>query len=165
MSGNTSIIEYLNEQYKSCKQITAMYVKKTPKERLRQKFDLVRKEVYWLQQLDGFDRVPQLIKHNTKSFIMTYKGIQLTKENTPTDWESQINYIITSLEKLNVSHNDIQEEELLILNGKIQLIDFQHGTHGRAAFEKIIKSGKAVNRVRVDDRTAITEILQQLSKS
>ena len=165
MSGNTSEIKYLNDQFKKCEPINAIYVKKTPKERLRQKFDLVRKEVYWLQQLDGFDRVPQLINHNAKSFTMTYKGVQLTKEIVPADWEEQIDYIITSLEKFNVSHNDIELGELLILNGKIQLIDFQHGTHGRAEFEKIIKSGKAVNRVRIDDRIAMMEALQQLINS
>jgi hypothetical protein len=68
------------------------------------------------------------------------------------------------LEEKNISHNDIQCEELLIKNGKIHLIDFQHWTEGREIFNKLLKEGKIKHRVLTDDKTSIFNCLEKIWK-
>ena len=52
------------------------------------------------------------------------KGERINKNNIPKDYEDQLNNIIKVLEKHNCRHNDIKPEELLVMNGKIKVVDF-----------------------------------------
>ena len=55
---------------------------------------------------------------------MEYAGEYLTKQNMPKNYEEQIKNIIVVLNQYRCSHNDIKPSELLILDGRIKLIDF-----------------------------------------
>ncbi len=92
--------------------------------------DIFNREVYWLEQLKGFDQVPELLgkDEDKREIYMTYKGEQ-PKDEWPSDWEDQITTILAVLKNKKCSHNDIRPENLLVdENGKINLIDFGWAT-------------------------------------
>ena len=61
--------------------------------------------------------------------IYNYCGEPLTKNNCPKDAIKQINKILNDLDSVNIQHNDITKEELLVdKNGKIYLCDFGWGS-------------------------------------
>ncbi len=159
MASNTSKIYYLDNNFEVTTRDKAVYVKKVIHES-KKKYDFVNKEVFWLKKLESFDRSPKVISFDSKSFIMTYMGNPIEKKTVPSDWKEQIKYIVDSLKSIGVSHNDIQSEEILVLNKKINLIDFQHATKTREEFEELKKQGKTtVGPWIQDDYTSLhTEI-------
>jgi tRNA A-37 threonylcarbamoyl transferase component Bud32 len=84
------------------------------------------RELKWMDVLKDFDRVPTLrgALHKEMTVIMDYMGEPLTKENVPSDWREQVQYILQRLKEYGCAHNDIKPADLLVLDGKINLIDF-----------------------------------------
>lgn len=89
---------------------------------------LMDREAFWLTLLSSFDRTPNIISVNEDSIIMTNVGERISKETVPEDWKEQIQYIYDNLQKFGCCHNDIKPEELLVKDGKIQIIDFGWST-------------------------------------
>ena len=73
------------------------------------KYDIVDNEVKWLKNLRDLDFTPDFISVEKNIIKMSYAGENLNKENC--------------------SHNDIKPSDLLVLDGKIMLIDFQWATY------------------------------------
>jgi RIO-like serine/threonine protein kinase len=103
---------------------------KKGKRLLKQYPNLINREVFWLEKLESFDRTPKLISHDMERHlvVMEYMGERLTKQNIPTDYETQVTYILDGLKQFECSHNDIKPTELLVLDGKINIIDFGWST-------------------------------------
>jgi len=141
MASNTARIYFLDEKYNNVIRNKAVFVKKVIHEKYK-KYDFVNKEIFWLNKLKDFDRTPKVISFDENSFIMTYMGTPITKKTLPPDWNHQIVYLVHSLQSFGVSHNDIQSEEILVLNDKLNLIDFQHATNSRQEFEELKNQGK-----------------------
>jgi len=134
----TSRIRYLDISFNYLTgedRLNAVYVEKEIHS-VYWKYNFVKKEVYWLEKMRTFDRTPNVINAEENIFIMDYAGVPITRENLPNDWKNQYEYILDSLQQYGCSHNDIKRGEILIKNGKIHLIDFQHATHGREEFFK-----------------------------
>lgn len=51
-------------------------------------------------------------------------GEQLTAENLPENWKSQLSEILRELENAGIQHRDIKPDNLMIKGGVIKLIDF-----------------------------------------
>lgn len=141
MSG-TSNIYYLDKLTKQpTSKANVVFVKKVIRPK-HKKYDFANKEAYWLKKLESFDRTPNVKSFDANSIIMDYMGEPVAKTTIPKDWMKQVIYIIEQLKLLGVSHNDIQSGEILVKNGKINLIDFQHATNTREEFEKMRSQGK-----------------------
>ncbi len=92
-------------------------------------YDLFKREVYMLQFLqDKVDWSPRLISYDEqrKMMQMSYCGepinFETCKDKTIL---SQINKILEDMKKLNFKHNDIKNnQELLLHQGKVYLCDF-----------------------------------------
>ena len=92
---------------------------------------LIKREVFWLEKLESFDRTPKLISYDMENrvVVMDYMGESLTKQNIPNDYEKQMEYILGELKQFECDHNDIKPSELLVLDGKINIIDFAWSTN------------------------------------
>jgi len=106
----------------TCKPNTYCFAKVFP--------DMYDREEHWLKKLSDSGITPGYISSDKrlKSVTMSYAGEYLTKQNMPKDYEEQIKNIIDVLKQYNCSHNDIKPSELLILDGKIKIIDFAWST-------------------------------------
>jgi len=161
-SNNTSIIYYLNKDFNPTILEPIIFVKKVIHKKYRH-YDFVNKEVFWLNKLKSFDRTPNVIDFNEDTILMDYMGQVITKDSVPADWEDQINYIIKMLGSLGVSHNDIKIEEILVKDGKINLIDFQHATATREEFIELRRLGKVTVEPYVkNDYTSLYSIIKEV---
>ena len=93
------------------------------------KYDIVDNEVKWLKKLRNLDFTPDFISVEKNIIKMSYAGENLNSTNIPENWQDQIHDIINNLNKEKCSHNDIKPSDLLVLDGKIMLIDFQWATY------------------------------------
>jgi RIO-like serine/threonine protein kinase len=161
-SNNTSIIYYLDASLQVTSQVKAVFVKKVIHDKYSH-YDFVNKEVFWLNKMKDFDRVPKVISFNTNSIVMDYMGMEINKHSRPIDWQDQVEYILDALNRIEVSHNDIKIEEILVGNGKINIIDFQHTTSSREEFRELRSQGKVTVEPYVkDDRTSLYTIIGEL---
>lgn len=91
-------------------------------------YDVYPREKYWLKFFNqlGYNWVPQLLSYDDKNrtLTMTYVGERINKNNKPVDWESQLEDILNCLERMNIKHNDIKPDEILVKDGQVHLIDF-----------------------------------------
>ena len=85
----------------------------------------MKNEVYWLEKLNNFEHTPNIIDYNENKITLSYAGEPLTSKNIPENWQEQIEIILNKLSQVNCSHNDIKPTDLLVLDCKIILIDFQ----------------------------------------
>ena len=115
---NTTSVISINHKNKTVKKETIKYLN----------YNIVDNEVYWLTQLNNFTHTPNIISHNKNKLILSYAGEPLNFDNLPEDWKIQVNTLLNKLNEINCSHNDIKPTDLLVLNGKIMLIDFQWAT-------------------------------------
>ena len=90
------------------------------------KINVYKNEKKWLNILKKSDIIAKPISFDDNSRIITteYVGEKINKNNLPSDWENQRDYIISVLKKYNCRHNDIKPDELIVYNKKIKLIDF-----------------------------------------
>jgi len=156
VASNTAIIRYKPNKSKP------QYVLKKIKPKKAQFTYYIPKEIEALNLLKDSGRVPHVIKVTRDSILMTYVGRPITRKTLPQDWKAQVEDILQKLAEVGISHNDIQSEEILVLSGKLYLIDFQHWTFGRAAFEEKVKSGEALNRVRLTDKEALYSCINNI---
>jgi predicted Ser/Thr protein kinase len=90
------------------------------------KFDILKREIHVLKLLNSnnISWCPKILYHNDKLFITNYCGERVNKGNIPADYKKQAQEILDDLKKLNIKHNDIKKEEILVKNNKIYLVDF-----------------------------------------
>lgn len=90
-------------------------------------YDILKREVYWLQTLQDTGIVPKLIDVDFQRniMVMEYVGEPVSFDNFPHDYYDQMEEILKCFRKNNCQHNDIKEGEILVgNNGKIYLCDF-----------------------------------------
>ena len=93
--------------------------------------DVYKREKHLASVLNSFSWFPTLLFSidEKELLIYNYCGVPLTKNNCPKDAIKQINKILNDLDSVNIQHNDISKEELLVdKNGKIYLCDFGWGS-------------------------------------
>ena len=95
---------------------------------LYNRYNVVENEVKWLTKLNEFEHTPNIISVKKNCITTTYAGQQVTKKNIPKNWKDQMIKILTKLESINCSHNDIKPSDILVLKNKLMLIDFQWAT-------------------------------------
>ena len=154
MAGNTSIIKFIGSPYK--------HVRKTLKLNKQKYKNLVSKEVEALKKLHTTEISPKLVDFGDTWILMTYVGERTTRKNLPMNWREQVENILKILKKFNISHNDIQHEEILVMNNKLYLIDFQHWTSTRQEFNKLVEDSKTSCGWRLDDRESLFSHLESL---
>lgn len=90
--------------------------------------NILQREIYWLTFLNkkGYSWVPKLISSNIaqKTITLDYRGERINKQNAPSDWLAQIETILTDLKQEGLYHNDIKDGDILVLNGKLTLVDY-----------------------------------------
>jgi len=92
-----------------------------------QEYQVYEREKYISTLLKKFDWFPNLLYSDDVNKILIFEnvGVCVTSKNKPKDLEKQFNKILSDLKKLNIQHNDIKNEEILIdKNNKIYLCDF-----------------------------------------
>lgn len=91
------------------------------------KFSVYEREKYIATLLKDYKWFPSLLYFDDKNKILVFKNVgnPIDKNNLPDDFFLQFDNILTDLKKLNIQHNDIKMEEILIDNEKnIYLSDF-----------------------------------------
>ena len=94
-------------------------------------YHVYKREKHIASVLNRFSWFPTLLYNYDEKELLIYKycGVPLTKNNCPKDAIKQINKILNDLDSVNIKHNDITKEELLVdKNGKIYLCDFGWGS-------------------------------------
>lgn len=90
-------------------------------------------ELFALNILEGEENFPKILCYDEDNMkiIMTYGGEKISDKNNninlekiPTDWKFQLYYILRTLKKHNLYHNDITCRNICINNNQINLIDF-----------------------------------------
>lgn len=81
-------------------------------------------EIFWLKRFTGKIGFPTYRGHSNGVIYINYCGNQLNRTNCPEDWQAQCGNILATLKFNNCRHHDIKPEEILVLDGKITLIDF-----------------------------------------
>jgi len=119
-------------------------------------------EVMWLKRLAEFRWVPRIVAVEELSILMTYCGEKACLANLPDDWREQAERIVAELASVPCSHNDIKAEELLVLDGRLLLIDYQHATRTREEHLILRRAGLSGCRNRVPDEQAIIGTLARI---
>ena len=89
--------------------------------------DIFNKELLILKKLKGIPNVPQLIDYdeNKHTLKMSYLGISLwDKFVLPEDWKKQLYDIFHNLTNNNILYPEFNLKNIVILDGKISLIDY-----------------------------------------
>ncbi len=86
------------------------------------------REITWLSTLTPTGIVPELISADSQTIITRYVGEPVSHENIPLDWEKQAEEILTTLTGYHCSHNDIKCDNIMILDGRLSLVDFGWST-------------------------------------
>lgn len=87
--------------------------------------ELFEREVFWLEKLSSHNITPKIIDYYDNTIIMTYCGVPVTNEELKLpEIQKQIINILKILLENRCFYNDFDNKNLLILNGKVKLIDF-----------------------------------------
>ena len=162
---SSSIIYYLDVNLKEIDSESIeipLYVRK--KIRKKENKNILDNEIYWLNKLSKLDFVPKIINTNDMEYTMDYVGVPVQANNLPDNWRIQVDIILDKLEKNKCCHNDIKNEEILIMNDKIYLIDFQHATITREEFFRLKKAGICKSRIQTTDHDSLIIILTNIEK-
>jgi hypothetical protein len=89
---------------------------------------VMENEIKWLRRLCRWDRSPTILDEGKNVITMEFLGNPVTKENLPPDYKNQIYSIVKELESMNCCSNDIKIENILVLNKKLRLIDYEWST-------------------------------------
>lgn len=84
---------------------------------------LLQREAAFLKRLDG-RHAPRLLVSGENWIEMEHCGEELSVENLPNDWHSQVAEIVAVLDQAGIVHRDIKHGNLLVKNGHLYLIDF-----------------------------------------
>ena len=96
----------------------------------------MKKEICFLEKLSEYKCFPKIINTNieTKELEISFCGSGLSENEEPKLWKNQVKKIIKILEKENIYHNDMHDENFLNKDGKIFLIDFGQASEDNEAF-------------------------------
>ena len=90
-----------------------------------------RREICVLQILQQFDWCPRLLSYNltAKTLTTSFVGTKVNEFNMPPSYRSQFQNILSDMQSVGVSHNDIFAEhmdkiDVMVKNEKLYLIDF-----------------------------------------
>jgi len=95
------------------------------------KYNVYKREVHIMSYLnEHVDWCPQIISTNDNEhiIIMEYCGKILSNSNIPKNFTKQLELILNDMKRLNIQHNDIKLDEVLVKNGKIYLCDYGWGS-------------------------------------
>lgn len=94
------------------------------------------REVYFLNKLNSYKYFPKVVSVNkeTNELEMSFCGNIVEEGYEPMCWRKQIKDIVEILEKEDIYHNDIHDENFLREKKQIFLIDFGRATEGKEAF-------------------------------
>ena len=95
-------------------------------------------EIRFLNLLSKHEISPKIEFEGKNYFVQRNVGFPITKGPITDDIINQILNIITVLEDENIQHRDIKFDNLLLLNGKVKLIDFEWACENNAAFTTTI---------------------------
>lgn len=95
-------------------------------------YSVFEREVYWLRILNEkqVSWAPKLLQVSKPFIVMEHVGTSVTKHSLPSNWNDQVKSIEHDMQTLNLRHNDIKINELLVKSGKLYLIDFQWASLG-----------------------------------
>ena len=101
------------------------WVLKTIKPGWRKRWKLAKREARFLLKHGG-RRFPRLLWSDVENHILklSYCGKPLTKKTLPEDYVDQALEILLQLKEAKITHNDIKPSDILVLKGKLYLIDF-----------------------------------------
>ena len=85
-------------------------------------------EAHWLSRLYACDGFPKLFKCSLTSITMTYCGEHVDSATIPDDAEAQVERLAEDLAAANCFHRDIWHDNILVLDGRLYLIDFVWAT-------------------------------------
>ncbi len=77
---------------------------------------------------------PTLLSIGKNCIYLSYCGVPITKRNLPKSWKSQLSEILNFLEKKQIWHNDMDENNFLVLNKTLYLIDFGWATKDKESY-------------------------------
>ena len=87
--------------------------------------ELITREIYWLRKLQPFGVSPKFIKRTFNNILMSYCGEPVTSAEFKTnDIQKQFILIMKVLNQNYCFYNDFKLDNLLILDGKLSIIDF-----------------------------------------
>lgn len=86
-------------------------------------YDLEENEYRILKNISS-PYFPKLLKRTKEGLTLEDCGKQLTNENLPKYWESQMVNVLKELKRCNVQHRDIKPDNFMVKDGVIKLIDF-----------------------------------------
>jgi SAM-dependent methyltransferase len=86
--------------------------------------ELIRRERAALAKLAGMPGIPYVLASDDRAVHMTFAGEKLTRANLPPDAEQQGRALVEAMKRRGIRHNDIHRENILVLNGRLHLIDF-----------------------------------------
>lgn len=86
-------------------------------------YGLIENERRILSNVDNI-HFPKVINSGDDEITIEDCGEQLSLENLPNDWKSQLVQIIFELKENGIQHRDIKPDNLMVKNGIIKLIDF-----------------------------------------
>ncbi len=122
-------------------------------------FGLLSREIEWLSRLSASERFPKVLRYDEDVVGTNYLGEPLRAHNLPRDWEKQAEIILSDLKKAGCSHNDIKCDNLVVMSGKISLIDFgwstEIGSRIPSDWPKSLGSRFKVSTHQFDDRYAL----------
>ena len=131
--------------------------------------DVVTREADWLKRFFGCDRMPELLAQSEREIQSQYLGEPLRRHNLPSDWQGQAEDILHCLEAAHCHHNDIKCDNLLILDGRMALIDFGWATHAQEAippdWPKQLGRQHRLGEHEFDDRHAIYAACQSAAEN
>lgn len=103
-------------------------VKRFRDEILRYAPHTYRRECDALRALDGLAGVPRLLAADGRHLHMTYAGEPLSRHNIPANAEEQAHALVGAMAGAGVRHNDIHFDNVLVLDGRLHLVDFAWAT-------------------------------------
>ena len=116
------------ENFNSLSKITQVgnkYIKRYNSE----KRDAYDREIKAYQKLQNTGITPFITHNNDElTIIMEDVGDRLSSQNVPKDYTEQVSNIMNLLRHKNVAHNDLWSGNVMVKNGRIRIIDFEHAT-------------------------------------
>jgi len=86
------------------------------------------RELNWLSKLQSTGITPKLIRVDASTIITRYVGEPVSQDNLPANWEHQAEQILSALSDHQCSHNDIKCDNIMVLEGRLSLVDFGWST-------------------------------------
>lgn len=86
--------------------------------------EAILREIEILKKIEYTQISPKILAVEEDAFIMEKVGEPICKNNLPQDWREQIDNIHKTLQKYKIIHRDIKRQNLMVMAGKIYLIDY-----------------------------------------